>query len=366
MKKILALILATLTLLTLLVSCTKTGNDGEETTPPDGNTVTTKTVNIYTLNGTTGFGMAKLIADSKSTNTTSTANAGQENSLDVNQFYTSSNKVAPKYNITVQTDPQLVQTALLNGDIDIAALPTNAASNLYNKSAGKVQILAINTRGVLYLLQKGEATVTSMADLKGKTVYVPAQNPNFIFSALCKKNGLIPGTDITIDNQYSTPELLKDAVAQGLVEYAVLPEPVVTVTMANAKKANVTLSNALNLTAEWDKVFPTQSLVQGCVAVRKEFAEQNPEIIKTFLADYKASIEYLNTNPKEVSQMIVDAGIFANATVAEKAIPKCNIAYMDGSEMKAAMEVFLAALMEINPKAIGDKLPEADFYYSIK
>ena len=327
MKKTIALLLTLLMLVSLLASC------GAKT--PD-------TINVYTLNGTTGFGMAKLINDSKA----------DPESI---------------YQFTVKTDVSEVQAALINGDVDIAALPTNAAANVYNKTQGGVKILAINTLGCLYVLTKDGTTVSSFADLAGKTVYVPAQNPTFIFTELCKKNNLTVGTDIVIDStSYAQPASLRDAVASGAVDVAVLPEPMVTIAIASAKQNNITVTNALDLTAEWDKVHPQNSLVQGCVVVRTEFLEKYPEAVKAFLEAYKASIEYLNANPAESGQMIEQNGIFAKAAIAQKAIPKCNVRYMDGEEMKAAMNVYLSALYQINPNSIGGAMPGDDFYYNEK
>ncbi len=339
-KRIFTLFLALTLVLVSLSSCVS--KKDTETPTGDGTTNAPVNVNVYTLNGTTGFGMAKLISDAK---------AGAF----PNENYT----------FTVQSDASVVLSALINGDVDIAALPTNAAANVYNKTQGGVKILAVNTRGVLYLLAKGETTVPSFESLRGKTVYVPAQNPTFIFTHLCKQNGLIPGTDITVDSTtYAEAAALRDAVASGLVDYAVLPEPMVTIAMASAAKANVTLTNAMDLTAEWDKVCAPGSLVQGCVVVRTAFLEAHPETVANFLAAYKSSIEYLSTNTQEAAQLIADAGIFANAGVAAKAIPNCNVCYLDGAEMKAAMQVFLAALKDINDKSIGGALPADDFYYN--
>lgn len=189
-------------------------------TPVDADTSLTPddfsdlTVKVYTLNGTTGFGMAKLMNDAAAGN------------------------ASLNYEFTVKSDAADVLAAIINGDADIAALPTNAAANVYNKTGGKVAILAINTLGCLYLMNNTGVKVDSIADLKGKTVYVPAQNPTFIFTYLCRQNGLVIGTDITIDSTtYSTPALLRDAVAAGEVDYAVLPEPMVTIAQNAAVKA---------------------------------------------------------------------------------------------------------------------------------
>ena len=267
----------------------------------------------------------------------------------------------------MQSDASVVTSALLNGSADIAALPTNAAANIYNKSQGGVVMLAVNTLGCLYLLTNQNQTVTSFADLRGKTVYAPAQNPTFIFTYLCKQNGLEVGKDVVIDSTtYAQPAALKDAVAAGTVDIAVLPEPMVTIAISAAKNAanGTTITNAMDLTAEWNKVAPEGSLVQGCVVIRRAFLDEHPEAVENFLKEYKASIEYLSTDIESAAQMIVDNGIFNNAAVAKKALPKCNVCFLDGTEMKAAMNTYLGILNGIAPASIGGKLPADDFYYA--
>lgn len=324
MKRFIALLLVLLLAIPSLVSCSK---------EPD-------VIRVYTLNGTTGFGMAKMMSD----------NAENE-----------------KYQFTVKSDASDVTAALIAGEVDIAALPTNAAANVYNKTNGGVKILAVNTLGCLYLLAKDGVTVNSLSDLEGKTVYVPAQNPTFIFTDICKKNNLIPGTNITIDStSYAKPDALRDALASGAIDIAVLPEPMVTIAISKAKTNNITIKNALDLTAEWNRVNAEGSLVQGCVVVRTEFLEEYPEAVKEFLDEYKKSVAYVNESTVEASQLIASTGIFAQAAIAEKAIPKCNICYIDGADMKAKMEVYLGVLMSINPASIGGALPGADFYYDGK
>ena len=323
MKKILSLLLAVL-MLTGALALTACGDQID----PELD------VRIMVLNGTTGFGMAKLMSDDDKDLTL----------LD--------------YEIDVETDASNITFALINGDVDIAALPTNAASVVYNKSKGGVQILAINTLGVLYLLSSGEA-VTDFESLRGKTVYAPAQNPTFILKALCEANGLEVGKDVFIDNSYAQPADLRTAVAAGQVALAVLPEPMVTI----AKSANQSLTVALDLTEEWNKVFEEGSLVQGCVVVRTAFAEQHPAEVEQFLKDYEASIQFLKDDPAAAAQLIKEQEIFANAAVAEKAIPNCNVTYLDGKEMKAAMSKFLEIMNGVAPASIGGALPGEDFYY---
>ncbi len=288
-------------------------------------------VSVMVLSGTTGFGMAKLIDDC--------ANGA----------------AALNYSFSVENDVSNITAALINGSCDIAALPTNAAAALYQKTGGRVQCLALNTLGVLYLVADSSTeTVASLSDLAGKTVYAPAQNPSFIFSAICTAAGV----DVNIDNTYAQPADLRTAVAAGEVSLAVLPEPMVTI----ARSANDKLTAALDLTAEWDRVFPTGSLVQGCCVVRTEFAEAHPAEVAKFLKEYKASIAFLSENMDAAADMIVSAGIFTAAPVAKKAIPNCNICFLAGEEMKTAMTAFLAVMNTAAPASIGGKLPGDDFY----
>ncbi len=290
-------------------------------------------VNVMVLNGTTGFGMAKLISD---------AGAG-ESSID--------------YTFSVETDASVVTAALISGDCDIAALPTNAAAAVYNKTEGGVRLLALNTLGVLYLVANSQAvTVDSLADLAGMTVYVPAQNPSFLFRALCQQAGV---EDVTVDDTYAQPADLRTALAAGEVDLAVLPEPMVTIACA----ANDKLAVALDLTEQWDSVFPADSLVQGCVVARTDFVQGRPEDVDAFLEEYGQSIQYLTEDPADAAALIEQTGVFTNAAVAEKAIGRCNVCFITGDDMRADMEQFLDILFTAAPESIGGKLPDEDFYY---
>lgn len=295
-----------------------------------------KEINVMVLNGTTGFGIAKLMEEKELGNT------------------------ALNYKFSVETDAANVNAALINGTVDIAALPTNAASAVYNKTEGGVKVVAINTLGVLYVIEKGES-IQSVADLKGKTIYVPGagSNPEYVIKYICEKNGLTVGEDVIFDYTYNAPAELRTAVAAGNVDLAVLPEPMVTI----AKTANAELRTALDLTAEWDKVATPGSLVQGCVVTTKKFAEENKAELDKFLEEYEASVNFTNEDAKTAGELISKHGIFEKAPVATKAIPNCNIKFVKGEQMKSALETFYKVLFEANPKSVGGKLPAEDIYY---
>lgn len=335
MKKFLSLLLVLLICMGVFSACGTTDDSKDNGTNDDTSNGTKDPIKVSVLNGTTGFGMAYLMSQDES---------GTSNN---------------DYEFKVETDATNIVSGLIAGNIDMAALPTNAAANVYNKSNGKVQVLAINTLGVLYLAQK-DGKISSIQELDGKTVYVPAQNPTFITKYILDSNNINATLDSTT---YSTPAALQAAVVAGQVEYAILPQPVITAAINGAKKANFTYNIALNLTEEWDKIPNSEKLVQGCIVVRKEFAESNKAAVDKFLSEYEKSIEFLNTNEKEASELIVKYGIFANATIAEKAIPACNVTFIKGNDMKAAMSAFINAMYNIAPASVGNKIPADDFYY---
>jgi len=291
-------------------------------------------IRVMTLNGTTGFGFAGLISDAQAGN------------------------ASLNYSFTVETDASNITAALVNGDCDLAALPTNAAAAVYNKTEGKVQVLVLNTLGVLYVVSDGTVPVAGFSDLEGQTVYVPAQNPSFIFGLLCEKNGV----HVTVDNTYAQPAELNTAVASGQVHLAVLPEPMVTI----ARSQNAGLQVVLDLTEEWDRVLTPGSLVQGCVVVRTAFASEHPAELAAFLKDYEASVQLLTDDPAAAAQKIEETGIFSKAAVAQKAIPNCNICFITGEAMVESLSAFIEVMFDAAPQSVGGAFPGPDFFCVLK
>ncbi len=320
MKKLLSSLLSIAILSTLILGLFSCAN-----TPPEqiegGDDVTTR---IGYFPGTTGIGMAKMIHD------------------------------APDgYTFQKYADPKFITTALQTGEIDIAAFPTNAVPSLYSNAMGKdLQLLAINTLGVLYICTNG-VNIDSIDDLSGKTVYYPEQAPKLVLEYILAKNNI---TDCNL--QPSTLDALPGAIASGTsVQIAILPEPKVTVAANQAKTAGcTTFEIALDLSLEWDKV-SDEPLVQGCVVVRKSFADAHPNAIAEFLKNYEESISYVKNpdNLDAAAQMVVDAGILPALGVAKQAIPRSNLTYMVGDEMVSAASAFLAAL--------NISVPEGAFFY---
>ena len=289
-------------------------------------------VKVAALKGPTAMGMVKLMDESKS----SSVNGNN-------------------YEFKIVGAPTEITPMLVKGEVDIAALPANLAAVIFNSTKGKVQVIAVNTLGVLYICENGNS-VNSLEDLKGKTIYSSGKGstPEYALNFILEKNGL---SNLPIEWKSEHTEcvaaLLKDPNAVAL-----LPQPFATTAMVQ----NPSIRIALDLNKEWDKVSPESALLTGVVVARTEFIKENKKAVDNFLESYKMSTEFVNTNINEGSRLIGEIGIIPEK-VAQKALPYCNIVCITGDEMKAILPGYLKVLFDANPKSVGGVLPSEEFYY---
>ena len=264
----------------------------------------------------------------------------------------------------IDYDLQLYGTAdeivplLMKGELDMAAIPANLAATLYQKTEGQIQALAVNTLGVLYVVEKGD-TVQSIQDLKGRTVLSTGKGttPEYVLRYILTQNGIDPDKDLTIEYYSEATEVTAQmAVAEDAI--AVLPQPYVT----SAGMQDETLRVALDLTAEWEKVSDTQ-LITGLTVVRKEYAEAHPDVIEAFLEEYAQSVEAANTDVEGTAALCEAQGVVAKAAIAQKALPQCKVVCLTGEKLKTNAEGYLQVLYDADPASVGGALPGADFYY---
>lgn len=332
-KKILCALTAFLLFLTLAAGCGKK-NQNEES---GGGGDSSVKINIAALKGPTGIGMVKL--------------------WDQVQKKTAKGN----YEIKFVGTPDEITGDLIKGDLQIAALPTNAAAVLYNKT-GKIQLAALNTLGVLYILEKGE-TIQTVSDLDGRTIYATGQGatPEYVLDYILKANHVT--ADVSYEKGSEHAELVAQALA-GQADVVMLPEPFVTTLLSKSGEYRI----ALNLTEAFEQACAGQDkagtvLTMGCIVVNKEFAQQHPEAVNQFLDAYKASAEYAAANLDETAELTAQYGIMASAEAAKRAIPNCNIVYIDGTEMKDKIGGFFGVLYDYNAGSIGGRIPDENFYY---
>ena len=337
MKKVRAIV-SLLLALTLALSLTACGGqaNSEPEQPETQEEQTAAEINLYVLSGPTGIGAMNLWAASDAGETKNT------------------------YHITMPGANDEVVAALSKGDADIAAVATNLAATLYNKTDGGVTVLAVNTLGVLSLLSNGQEAAT-VSDLKGKTIYAPGQgaNPEYILRYVLSGNGLDPDKDVTLRFVGEGSELL--TVWQSDPEAVILaPQPVATSILMQNENART----LFDMTEEWDKIAGGDStLMMGCVIVRNEFLQANPGAVELFLQEYAASIEKAQFDVEGTAALCEQYGLIPKAALAQKAIPSCGLTFVTGAEMKTGLSGYLQVMFDANPKSVGGALPGDGFYY---
>ena len=344
-SKILALGLALALTAGLLAGCT--GGSGSQSpsptpsqtvmptpTPSETAPAEKQTVNLAVLKGPSGVGAAKLLADS---------DAGE---------------TANDYAYSIMADNTEIVAGLSSGSLDIAAVASNVAANLYNKTNGGIQIAAVSGLGVLYILENGN-TVQSMADLKGQTLYATGQgaNPEYVLNYLLTENGVDPAE---VDIQWKTADEVSALMVSGEARLCMMPVPAATA----IQMSNPDVREALDLSAEWDGLNNGSHLTMTCIAVRTAFAQEHPEAVENFLADYAASVEYVKGDPTAASELVAQYGITPKAKIAELAIPKCSLVCITGKvDMADTIQGYFEVLSAANPDALGGSIPDDGFYF---
>ena len=289
-------------------------------------------INVYALKGPTGIGLVKVMND----------NDGA-------------------YNFTLAGAPDEVVAAVVSGNAQIAAVPTNLAATLYNKTKGNVQLVALNTLGVLHIVTNNPE-IDSLDDLKGKTLWATGQGstPEYVLNYILEAAGLTG--EVTVEYKAEHAELATLAAA-GTVEVAMLPEPHVT----SVLNQNADFRIALDVTELFNQYSTEKGenavLSMGSAIVNKEWAAANADKLAEFMAAYAASVEFVNSDLEAASLMVEAQGIIPKAPVAKKAIPNCHIVFVTGEEMKSQIAPFFQVLFNANPKSVGGTLPADDFYY---
>lgn len=309
--------------------------DKDETASDDTNMKDT-TIRVATLKGPTGMGMAKLMEE---------VTKGE---AEVNCEF------------TITGAPDDLVGKIVNKEVDFACLPTNLASVLYNKTKGGIKIAAVNTLGVLYIMEVGNE-INDINDLKGKEIYASGKGsvPDYILQYILKENDIDPEKDVDINFSMQHAEVATTVIS-GDNKIALLPQPFVTTVSMKNKDARI----ALDMTKEWEKIQGEDSpLAMGCIVVDAEFAANNKDLVDKFLQEYKESVDFVNANNEEAGKLIEKHEILPSAAIAQKAIPNCNIVYMSATDAKDTLQNLYEILFDFNPKSLGGKLPDGDFYY---
>lgn len=311
-----------------LCACLFAQPAGEVTTAEDATTV-----RVAALKGPTAMGLVQLMDESE---------AGVVDGND--------------YTFSIVASPTEMTPMIVRGEVDIAALPANLASVIYNNTDGGIEVLAVNTLGVLYIVENGDS-VHSLSDLAGRTIYASGKGstPEYSLSFILEEAGLADSVSVEWKSEHAecVAALLNDP--EGV---ALLPQPFVTTAMMQNSNIRV----AIDLNDAWAEVSPDSALITGVIVARKSFVEENREAVDSFLEQYRESTDFANTNTAEAAELVGHYDIVP-AKVASIALPECNIVCVTGDELENDLSRYLEVLYNANPTSVGGQLPGEDFYY---
>ena len=339
-NKFIALVILLTMLSFIITACFGTADNSSEITK----------INIAALRGPTGIGMVRMMDLMN--------NANDELYINPDMANFQGREVKRSYQFELLGAPEDVVAMVTGGQVDIAAVPSNLASVLYNATGGDILIAAIPTFGTLFMLENGE-TVSDFRDLRGRTVYATGQgaNPEFILRHLLESNGLTPGVDVEIEFLTEHAELAA-LLAEGMVDIGMLPEPNATA----AQLLNNDLRVIFDFTEEWNKT-SDGNLAMTAVIARREFAENNPDALDNFLFDLKNSIDFAINDVPKAAELCAEFGVIPQAAAAARAIPNISLTFISGTSMQQVIEPYLKVLHTANPQSVGGYVPNEAIYY---
>ena len=289
-------------------------------------------VNVATLNGPTGMSMVSL--------------------MDMEE----------KYAVTTYQAPTDITAKIINGEVDVAAVPSNLAAVLYNKTGGEIVVVSPTVLGMLQILGN-DVEVKTPADLKGKTIVASGQGgtPEYVLTKILEDNGLKIYEDVNVEWLPNHSEVnAKLANQAGTI--AMIPEPFVSTALSTDEK-NITV---LFVLIELWKEATGEALPMGVLIAKKSFAEERRQDLEIFLNDLQDSTDYVNESPDEAAVDIVEKGFIGKVEIAKKAIPNCHIVlytWDKAQEGISILKTFNQTLFDLDPASIGGKIPDEDLYY---
>lgn len=261
------------------------------------------------------------------------------------------------FTLTVYPSPNEVIARLANGEVDIAALPSNVAANLYNKAVA-IKVAAVIGDGMLSVLSADES-VSDAAALIGRTIHVPGpgSTPDQMARLLIKEAGLVEGVDVILDYSIAAPAQLAQMVIARRVELAILPEPFVTM----VRTQNPRIKIAVDVQALYSALTGIDTYPMSVLVVRDEYAKNHEGELAAILGAYEQSVRWVIANPEQAAQAIEEASIMAKA-MAQPAIGSCNLVYRSAATARGELDAYYRFLYTFSPDAIGGSVPGLDLY----
>ncbi len=203
--------------------------------------------------------------------------------------------------------------ALFSEDIDIGYIGPVPAISANVKSRGDVVVLSGATQGGAVLIKRADSEISSVADLDGKVVAIPqiGNTQHLCLLQLLEENGLKPTTEggtVTVSAVANAD--VANMMERGDIDAALVPEP----------WGATLLSQGAELLLDYQQIYMNGEYDVAVVVVRKEFMEENPEVVEKFLAEHEAATVKMNDNREESLTIINEELKAATGKALEESI----------------------------------------------
>lgn len=262
------------------------------------------------------------------------------------------------------SDAMSLVPKILKNEIDIGFLPVNVAAKLYNSSNKAIICGAVTGEGNISLITKDQS-INSFEQLKGKTVYVSGEGatPDYMLKFLLSARGIgysnTPDPDcVQLSFSIPTAQLASQLIA-GKIQYAVVPQPFVTI----ACNTDESICNAIDFQKEYTAITGDENYPLTVMVINKKFAEDKTEIMNSFLSLYKEAVQFTVDYPAEIGTLCQKYDLGLKAKIVEKSVPVSNYVFIPANQSKSEIEKLLKLFIDNNPSSIGEVLPDEAFYY---
>lgn len=270
-------------------------------------------------------------------------------------------KTKDDYSVTTVYTAQAVTTKITREEADIAIVPAYVAAALYNKTEGGVILLGLTSSSGISIVTKDEQ-INSIADLKGKQIFVSGRNTDteFMIKYILNKNG-ITSDDVKVTSVADDAQLI-EKMNNGQAKIAVAFEPTKTFVLNFVEGA----TSPISLTSEWNNLSNDAGIITGCVVVREEFLKKNKGKVKRFIKEMEGSVYMSSADKTETARLCKEYEITENNEIAKTLLKNSDLKFIKGDNMKTAFKKNINALHKIGMLVMGQKAPGEKFYYGAK
>ena len=286
------------------------------------------------------------------------------NSLDgisISKLIKEENEIKKGYKTTynIENNKEKLEKSLDNEKYDIAIVPTDMATKVYNKNSN-YQICASIGEGSYYLVTSDPTITGFNSTLLNKDVAIIEENSmiDIISKSILNKNNI---DDSKVNFKYvsSAPEIVT-TLALGNIRTGIVPETSLTTLLY--KHSGLKILTSTN--EAYEKAFNIkEGYSQFSIIVKKDFAKDNKEYVNEFLSKVKSSIDFVNKNPLQAGAYGEELSIPIKPQVLSKAIKRCNLKFIIVDEFKNNYKELFNILYNYNKEAVGGTVIDESIYY---